>query len=184
MKKGLTILAVIFVLVAAAAVATPAFAQEGDTPMYPRGGNGRGGNGGAGTGTYADPVNLDGTLDDLIQANLADALGLTPAELAAREDAGETFTEIALAAGYSIAEAQDIQLQARLDALEQGVTDGLLTQDQADWMADRWSGAGTYANGNAGGNNTSVQPYAGCCDETGTPSYSANQGGRGGRFGR
>ena len=176
MKNVLIALAVVLALAATVAVVAPAYAQEGDTPMYPRGGNGRGGNAGAGTGLYADPVNLDGVLDDLVQASLAEALGLTPAELAAREDAGETFVEIALEAGYSMDEAQDLQSQARLDALEQGVVDGLLTQEQVDWMASRWDGTAMYGNGN----NANVQPS----DDPGTHTYSNSQSGRGGRFGR
>ncbi|MBN2503511.1 MAG: hypothetical protein JXB38_22230 [Anaerolineales bacterium] len=178
MKKVLITLAVVLALVATVVFVAPAYAQEGAPPMYPRGGNGRGGNGSAGTGLYADPVNLDGALDDLVQASLAETLGLTLAELAAREDAGETFVSIALALGYSIDEAQDMQTQARLDALEQGVIDGLLTQEQADWMTSRWDGTAMYGNGN--GNNANMQPS----DDTATRSYSNSQSGRGGRFGR
>ena len=173
MKKILTILAVIFVLVAVAAMTTPAYAQEGNPPVYPRGGRGHGG-----SGTYADPANMGSVLSDLIHANLADALNLTSEELTAREAAGESFFEIALAAGFSAEEATDMQLQARLDALEQGVAEGLITQEQADWMAERWNSMPMYGYGIENG-----QAYDGCLqDDAGVRPY--NQGGRGGNFGR
>jgi hypothetical protein len=175
MKKVLTILVVIFALVAVAVVASPAYAQEGNPPVYPRGGHGHGG------GMYADPVNMDSVLSDLIHANLADALGLTPEELTAREAAGDTFIEIALASGFSAEDAWDMQLQARLDALEQGVAQGLITQEQADWMTERWDSMPMYAY-----NSGSGQSYTGCWDDdtSGENPYNYNQSGRGGHFGR
>ena len=174
MKKVLIVLAVVVVLAAAVAVAVPAYAQEGDNPVYPHGGRGHGG------GMYGDAVAMDGVLSDLIHANLAEALELTPADLTAREDAGETFVEIALAAGFSADEALDMQLQARLDALEEGVAQGLITQDQADWMADHWSSMPMYGYG-----SEDTQSYDSCWnDEAGERQYSENQSGRGGRYGR
>ena len=81
----------------------------------------------------------DNFLQDTMMASLADALGLTPEELIARHDAGETLWDIAEEQGLSVEEIQDLMLTARSTALDQAVVDGTITQEQADWMLDHMS---------------------------------------------
>jgi hypothetical protein len=107
--------------------------------------NGGAGNGGAsgnqgdlGTGTgvpVEQNIALEGILEDLIHENLATALGISPAELTARLDAGETLSEIGLSLGFDLETLSEILTQARTDALAQAVATGLIPQEQADWLA-------------------------------------------------
>jgi hypothetical protein len=78
-----------------------------------------------------------GQMHEYMQQAMADALGLSVEELQARHDAGERFWEIAEAQGLAVEEAQQLKLDARSTALDQMVEDGLLTQEQADWMENR-----------------------------------------------
>lgn len=140
MKKSLVLLA----LIAAAGVAVfgaVGYAQAATPdPIVPGGGwgNGRGGYAGDGTGVpMQQSINLDGAIDDDMAAYLAEALGITVEELKAREAAGETLVEIGLSLGFDEAAIFDLHIQARKSALAQAVADGVLTQEQADWMLSR-----------------------------------------------
>lgn len=127
---------------------SPAFAAEA-VRGGPGNGGGAGGNGGGGNGNQGaigigtgmpvkQSINLDGAQTDLFHANLATSLGFTDVEeLTARLDAGETISEIALSLGFDSAAISDMLTQARSDALDQAVVDGLITQEQADWLASR-----------------------------------------------
>ena len=155
----------VFVLAAALSIAilsfsvvSPVFAAA---PLSSGSGNGGGGNGnqgatGTGTGVPVEQsINLDGALNDLLHANLAVDLGIGTEELAARLDAGETISSIALSLGFDSALISDMLVQARTDALAQAVADGLITQEQTDWLASR-------------GNQTPAASYSdGICDDTG-----------------
>jgi len=120
-----------------ALVACPALAAE---PQ--RGGQGNGGGnlnqGNLGTG---GPVNqniaLEGLLEDLIHENLAAALGISPTDLVARLDAGEIIIEIGLSLDFDLETISELLTHARADALVQAVALGLITQEQADWLASR-----------------------------------------------
>jgi hypothetical protein len=140
-----TILMILAVAVAGAVAlgfTGAALAQDPD-PLYPGNGGGNGGNGrpeGAGSGTgvpLAMNINLDGALDDQIAAYIAAELGISIEDLKAREAAGETLVEIGLSLGFDAETIWDLHTAARLDALAQAVADGLLTQEQADWLASR-----------------------------------------------
>ena len=126
------------------------------------GGNGRQGTSGTGTGIPVNAnINLDGILGDSIHAYLAAALEMDPVDLVARLDAGETISQIALDLGF---DPTTILVQARADALAQAVTDGLITQEQADWVASR------------GNRNPAANYEDGICDGTGDCSADdANQ---------
>ena len=167
MKKTFILAAVILsVAILSLSAVNPAMAAEldrggpgggGDNPGgSTTTGNGHQGTTGTGTGVPVnDNINLDGVLSDLIHANLAAALGITPEELAVRLDAGETFAQIALSLGFDSATISDILTQARADALAQAVASGLITQAQADWLASR-------------GSQTPATGYgSGICDGTG-----------------
>ncbi len=147
MKTLFTIFTILGIA-ALAFVVTPAYAAEalrGGPGNGGGGGNTGGGNGhqgelGTGTGVPVQQnINLDGILEDYLRASLAEALGITVDELAARLDAGETLSQIALDLGFDLTVVNDMLTQARLDALTRAVADGLITQEQADWLAARGS---------------------------------------------
>jgi hypothetical protein len=157
-KKALLTALLLGVAILTLSVASPTFAADparggpggGDSTG---GGNGRQGTTGTDTGIPVNAnINLDGVLSDLIHANLAAALGITPDDLAARLDAGETFSQIALELGL---DPTTILVQARADALVQAVDLGLITQEQADWLASR------------GNPNPAASYEEGICDGTG-----------------
>ncbi len=79
---------------------------------------------------------MDGPLAGYMIDSLADALGLTPDELQTRIQAGERPEEIAEAQGLDADEARELLSQARADALEQAVADGVITQEEADRMLE------------------------------------------------
>ncbi len=165
-KKVVLLVAMLSITFLSFSVVSPVFASE----LY-RGGPGNGGeeidgenlvgNGnqgayGTGTGIPLDQsINLDGILEDLIHASLADALGIEIDDLTARIDAGETLSAIAFSLGFDSLEIRDMIVTARTDAMAQAVVDGLMTQEQVDWMSSR-------------GNKMSAASYGeGICDLSG-----------------
>ena len=140
MKTTIKILLVLTVAAAAFSFVGTANAQTPD-PVFPSsGGNGRGGSGIPGTGTgipVEQNINLDGMLDDLMSEFIADALNIDVDELKAREAAGESLMEIGLSLGFDADTIRDLQVQARIDALAEAVNQGLITQEQADWLLSR-----------------------------------------------
>jgi len=160
-KKALLTALLLGVAILTLSVASPTFAADparggpggGDSTG---GGNGRQGTTGTDTGIPVNAnINLDGVLSDLIHANLAAALEMDPVDLAARLDAGETFSQIALSLNVDPTTISDILVQARADALTQAFVDGLITQDQADWVASR------------GNRNPDASYVDGICDGSG-----------------
>lgn len=155
------------ILVAAAVIiigaAGIAYAQSAtpSSPAYPYGsgmmGGGWGGFGGMmgawqgnkGSGSY-------GPMHEYMLETFADALGLTSQELQEQLDAGQTMWEVAQAQGLSDEQITELMEQAHDAALEQLVADGVLTQEQADWMDDHmeqmW--AGGYGPGSCHGANS------------------------------
>ena len=135
---------------------------DAPSPVFPgNGGNGRGGSGtpGSGTGVPVDQnINLDGLLDDMMANFIADALGISVDELKAREAAGESLVEIGLSLGFDADTIMDLHDQARIYALTQAVADGLITQEQADWLLSRLD-FGQYGSG------------TGLCLDDCTPTY-------------
>jgi hypothetical protein len=82
----------------------------------------------------------------------AEALGIEPDELQSRRDAGETHWQIAESLGFSQEEFSQLWVDARTEALNQAVADGVITQEQADWMIQHMAamqGAG-YGPGSGG----------------------------------
>lgn len=67
----------------------------------------------------------------------AEALGLTPEELFAELHAGKSLAEVAEAQGVDVETLQDAMQAARVEAIQQAVEDGTLTQEQADRMLER-----------------------------------------------
>jgi len=78
-----------------------------------------------------------GLLHDYMLAGFADAFGMDVTELEARHDAGETMYDVATSLGYTQEQFSELMISVRTDAINQALADGVLTQDQADWMLSR-----------------------------------------------
>ena len=86
----------------------------------------------------------DTAMYEYMVTGLADALNLSPEDIAARIQAGETPWQIAQAEGFSDEQIEQAMQAAHDQALQAAVDAGELTQEQADWMDQRmesmWSG--------------------------------------------
>jgi hypothetical protein len=95
----------------------------------------------------------EGPMHEVMIDSLAQSLDLSPEEIEARHDAGETLLEIARAEGLSDAEIRGLMFSAHESVLENAVGEGWLTQEQADWMdehmTEMWDGDYAHC-----GNNT------------------------------
>lgn len=78
-----------------------------------------------------------GLLHDYMTDSLANAFGLTPEELQAKHESGENSWQIAESLGFSAEEFSTLMLDIRSDAINQALTDGVIAQEQAEWMLDR-----------------------------------------------
>lgn len=192
--------ALVFVLAVAAVGAGIAYAQTptqtaayGSGGMMGRGGmNGRGGmmGGNAQSGANVENMNAmhqwmnaDGGMHTIVWNALAEKLGLTSDELTAEVNSGKTVAQIGEEKGISRADLAAFLETAHEDSLAQAVTDGVVTQEQADsmlaQMADRYDsmldtmrstqGQGMM-NGRGGGAGGMMngQHGAGGCQGTGT----------------
>lgn len=166
MNKILVFGVIVAVLVAALGIAGVAYAQT-QTPPVPetvygqgmmggRGGHAgmMGGRGAAGAGQ----MGLDGPLHDYMVAAMASVFGVTSEELQAVHDSGQTMWDYVQEQGMTQEQFTEKMLQARTQALEQAVADGVITQEQADWMLSRMSqmwqngaGSGACMGGEVGG---------------------------------
>jgi hypothetical protein len=149
-KLLLGIGALVIVAALAAAAVSVVFAQTPTppdaTPGYGRGlMNGRGpmmGDGVARGGMRGAKQGMLGNLEPgwmhaaMLDA-FAEALDLHRAALEERLAAGETMRDIALAEGLTQAEFFAVMTEARTAALAQAVTDGTITQEQAEAMTAR-----------------------------------------------
>ena len=129
MKKTILIALVLSAAVALL-VAGVAFAQGGNPPFGGRG-----------------MMDGSGTLHEYMQKAMAEALGLTEAQFEARHDAGENFYSIALAEGFSADEIPALMQDARATALDAAAKDGVISQEQAEWMKSRGFGRGGMMGG-------------------------------------
>jgi hypothetical protein len=86
-----------------------------------------------------------GPLHDEMIAVFAQKLGLTVDELNTRLAKGETMAQIASSKGLTADQFTTLMTEVRTQAIDQAVTNGELTQAQADWMKQR--GAGMMGSG-------------------------------------
>lgn len=112
-------------------------------------GQGRMGGRGAGMMGQAYAGTQDGPMHDLMIEAWAGKLGLGVDELNERIADGETLYDIALSTGMTAEEFQAARVEIHAEVLEQAVAQGLITQEQADWMQSR--GARMGGAGCAGG---------------------------------
>jgi hypothetical protein len=162
MKKTLFATVIVITILATLAVASLAFAQSQTPPETDQPYNGRPGYGmmGAGQGMMGGRWNRSaqgsattgeyGPIHEYMIAALAQAFNLTPEELEARHSAGETMWDIAAAQGITQEQFVETMLQARTTALSQAVDEGVMTQEQADWMLSRMNGMGGDGAGRGG----------------------------------
>ena len=78
-----------------------------------------------------------GLLHDEMVTVVAEKLGITVEDLNSRLVNGETLYSVAIAEGLSNDEAKALLSDARIEAINLAVTNGDLTQAQADWMKNR-----------------------------------------------
>ncbi len=172
MKKILIVSAVVIALVAALGVAGYAYAKtqlpflSGNIPygtgmmgQYSGPGGGMGGwraNGGRGGGMggwYAEGEY--GPLHEYMQAAIAEEFDLSVEELQALHDDGKTLWAYAQEQGMTQEEFAEKMLAARTQALQAAVADGVITQEQADWMLERmnqmWQNGGGFGPCGGGG---------------------------------
>lgn len=141
MKKRTILFAAVGVLVVALAAVGLVYAQEQNPPasdeVFSSGecdGTGPHGFGLFGKG----PEGEEGVLHDYMIASLADALDLSVDELEARLADGERIFEIAQSLGYDDEEEiRTLILDAKQAAVEAGLADGAISQEQADFMLER-----------------------------------------------
>jgi len=182
MKKTIIIIAIAALALAAFGIGTIAYAQAqqpsttpgSQQPMWDRNGDFTPGagmmhSGGFGMGRMGANGEY-GLLHDYMFPAMAAALGLSPEEFQAKHDAGETFLTVAESQGLSADEAWTLMLQVRTEALNQAVADGVISQEQADWMLEHMDTM--MGNGYGFG--------AGHCFSDGTTQNSFGARGRGG----
>jgi len=139
MKKLILVLTIVAVGIAAFSFVGDASAQTGSTQYTGKGGpNGTRGGYGNGTGVPIERnINLDGLLDDAMANYLAGKLKIKVEDLKAREAAGESLVEIGVSLGFDQQTILDLHEEARIAALTQAVVDGLISQEDADWLVSR-----------------------------------------------
>lgn len=149
MKKGLVLVATIVAVIVIGNVIV-AYAQNGTPPVQPNAGvcpNGF-------TCPYSGTMSFGGMMGGnhaqmhgaMMGANgmhqqvwtaVAEKLGLTYAELNTALQNGQTVAQLAQAKGISLDELKTVALDAMRTSFAELVKQGIMTQQQADWMLDR-----------------------------------------------
>lgn len=133
---AVVVLAVVAVSLAGAGVA---FAQS--PTQAPGAGAGYMGGRGSSNGPRAGATAAGaGILHDYLIAGYSTALNIPVTDLEARLDSGETMSQIALSTGLTIDEFRTLMVEVRVQAIDQALSDGVLTQEQADWIKLRGAG--------------------------------------------
>jgi hypothetical protein len=130
-------------------------------------------------------ASADGLLSTEMHKAVAAGLGLSEADLTARESKGETAWEIAQAKGISTADFQKLMTSARTTAIESLLKQGKITQQQADWFKTRTQNMPAWGMEDADGDgqpDCGMQPGAG--QSFGQGGMNAMRGRMGGRFGK
>lgn len=95
-----------------------------------------------------------GLLHDYMIAGFAQAFNMSVEELQARIDAGDTMYTVALELGYTQETFTELMVTVRTDAINQALADGVITQEQADWMLSRLAQRQAAGFGTASGAGT------------------------------
>jgi len=151
--KTLTIVGVVLLTVLALGAAGAVYAQTQNPPVTPAPGYGPGGMmGGNGpqSGFRGGPGHMRGgfgagrfgPMHQYMTDALAEALGLTSEEFTSRVQAGESPWEIAQSQGTTWDEFVELRTATRDAAIEQALEDGVITEEQAEWMKSHTPGQG------------------------------------------
>ncbi|HSB91342.1 MAG TPA: hypothetical protein VLD63_15105, partial [Anaerolineales bacterium] len=81
-----------------------------------------------------DLSGVPGKLRDYMLQAVAGKLGLTVEELTSKLSDGQTLVDIAKGQGIAEDDVPALLKEARSDALQLAVSDGVLTQEQAEWI--------------------------------------------------
>lgn len=111
-----------------------------------------------------------GILHSYMIAAMAKSLNMNATDFEARVQSGETFYQIALSKGFKAEEIPSLMQSAHTEAINKAVADGVITQEQADWMLQHMGGRGMV-----GGRGRNGGMGRGPCNGTGT---LPGQGGR------
>lgn len=138
--------------------------------------------GGPGAGHPQPDHGLRALLDqEAIKATIATALGLTVADLDAAREAGTTLEELAASQGVAFETVQAAAKAAAIAQVNQAVTDGKITQAEADRLIDQINNSdfplphrpGTHPHEQPGTDN--VDETTPSTDETGQGTASAQE---------
>lgn len=164
MKKIFLIGSILMVALVALAVAGFAYAQTPKPPTleYPNGSGGWGGrgmHGGGMMGGWSQGADTDGDgygpMHEYMIDAFAQALSMDATELEGFIDQGQTMWQVAQDQGLSDEEISDLMVEARTEAFKQMVADGVISQEQADWMLNRmnqmWNFGGGFGSCHGGG---------------------------------
>lgn len=89
-------------------------------------------------------------LHDQMEAALASALGVSVEELEAAKAEGTRIDELAEANGVDLEALRDTMQAAHQSAVEEALAQGLITQEQADWLLEHPRGPGGGMRGSPG----------------------------------
>ncbi|MBN2549031.1 MAG: hypothetical protein JXB15_07740 [Anaerolineales bacterium] len=151
MKKVLMISVIVGVVLVSLGVAGYANAQTVQPPA-PNGTSGRGMMDGRGYGMHGMMGGraVEGGYGPLHQYMLdawAEVFGMKVEDLQARIDEGETMWVIAQEKGYTWDKFIETMKDVRFQAIQAAVADGIITQEQADWMQSRIEQMGSMGGG-------------------------------------
>lgn len=85
----------------------------------------------------------EGPYHEFMLESFAEAIGIAVDQLEARLESGEMMWQIVEEEGASEEEIFDIMQQGRQAMVEQAVEDGILGQEQAEFMGRRWQEGGS-----------------------------------------
>lgn len=156
MRKTIVV-AVLIAAVGILAVGSFAFAQGPNPP------------GKNGTGLMGSMHAWMQKYEDVVHQPIADALGMSLTDFEAAHDAGKSLAVLAQEQGVAFDKVQEAMKTGRDSAIKQAVTDGIITQAQAEWMLQRMQnmpglGQGTMGrgmNGMRGQSNSGDCPMMG-----------------------
>ena len=157
MKVFLKVSAIAAVVMLAAGAGVSVAAAQGQTPPPPGWAGPCQGEpaGGAGAGILSQ-------YEDVLHAKLADALGMSASDFEAARDSGQTLFQIAQDQGVDLEAISQAMADGRQAMIDQALSDGVITQSQAEWLSQRGGAMGRMGQGTAGqGGGRHGSPWSG-----------------------
>jgi hypothetical protein len=100
-----------------------------------------------------------GWMHDYVEQALASKLGLTEAQVEDPLASGKTMYQIALDNGIKQEDLAGFMNDIHKDAFASAIKDGVMTQEQADWMLQRMQSRGGFGFGNCPMHNGEGAPF-------------------------